>query len=1686
MAILIGLLVLVLLGVGFAVLRIQLEGPPLGDKLASLLNKRMRGRIEIGSVEWPVSALRAAVTGGWVPVTIHDVKVWDDCALGDQDPETIRLGDPHEDCTPDDKPDPTPGSKRKPRKLLISTPLVTAEIDIHAVMFGNHDLVFRNVHLHGGEALIEQTREPYPLHAYNRTIVSIVSAFYPRMKAGFRAGIYADSAPPTFDLRDVHVDNLNVTVHVAPWTNKDGTVGFGLTARVEGVDIDAGPTPRRDAYLYDDPRDPLANKFYVRFGLRGKQGAVRIMDEGPRAAFRIPRAGETWGAGRHARYAVAVTDVDIARLAQLPTEWPRKDYVANSLELDATLHAVPCVHPGEPPPARDAGADIHVTGGLIDYFDRPYDGQWNFDLDATNLGPVVRSCIKSTIGGDNLGGRVSLRGPFVAPPRVDLDLHDLDFDVPLSAKEAPVRLTLAKVSGWIDLVNEVGAIDQTTALVRGGKDPGELMVAARFGLRPLQMQADVDIVKPIDVGRFLPGRIANSVGRFLSGKLSVRGDVELGFELTNFDVALGSTPRERAVRVFSGRVFERDKFAWIELQRIRFEGGLSHATITGAIQEVGDEYVYRNLTIEGEYPDLDKWLERFGLPPIAKSAGGGTITLNGPITSPTIDASTTLAGIPCIDTMKIERATIKDKIADIKMSTVGLGGAVTGDGRIDLGATPPVIERLHLDGNRLDASKLCGLGRTVKGTIDTASIDLKGSIDPKRPAADWAALAKVYATAKHVAVYGDSYSNIALCINRPDSDDAKLCRPEGRSRVEREDIAACGEAKRGGFCAVATARRDRGGTLEATIANLPAARVGRAVVPGHLGGAIVLDDIPMAVLDPLVGPGTVGGLFSAVLHLEGKLSPLAPQAHGAIDLLRGWVGNAFTGDSHLEVDPILLGTTPGLLVRGEAMSKQMQISATIGTAAPFPVDVSISGRRIEVDQFVDLAKKLGLPEPVQAWASGTITLHTELAPLGGKPAPTEAWVEVTELEAIVDHRSRDGRQTPLRFALVPIDQAHYAMSVRITPSTIELACRKPSAPGGREPCPATLETPAGLVSIAGNATQTAMSLHATGDLDLKKLAPLLENQLDDISGVLTLDGHVTGTFDKPSYDVELTAKDPVSIQPTGSDNRLVVARDSEVKLQNGNLGFNSFTVAVNDERKGELHVKGAIGMDGLVPARWGVLIDGVIAGKMLQLLLPNALSQAGGSARIDGDLELSGHGKLPLVNGTIVFDPLPAEGGLPQSAPLAISPRAVRREVALVGGSIDISTSDDGAHRTYTVATRDDGALTATIDGEGKLEHIAGGAVFRDGVPEEATIDLDAENVPFHNSDRTLDLSFAAKDVELAFKNGFWRASGNIAIVSGTYKRNFELTDAIKPAPPTVAPAKPFWDEYPSIGGAELDLTLEVRRFAVANNIAQIELEGPTISITGSPRNPQLSGSITVQRGEFTIPLTRAKFTRTTGSIDFAANDRASNPHLEITSDAPDYHDLSGQQHIITMTISGTLEQPQWDLKTNTGLDKSQTLSLLLLGRSPDQLRRSLGDQSLGSNPTSVDPTTNPSTGFADEVVKDLAGDWVSSLLGNSLTRLTHLDVLRFELGFGSVGVHAEYKALENLKLIADGEETIRGNTVQLSLELRLPWHFLKALTNDRFSLQGAYLQKQYSDPADQALDIQDLQGKAVYRLFIP
>ena len=210
----IGTAVIVVLAVlAIGVLRVGFHGGRLARLVEDEANSRIRGRIEVGSVEWPLSDVYKLATGGWMKLTIRDLKVYDESKT----------------------------------KLVLRAPLATAEIDLHTVMFGRHDITLRKITVpEGGWVLIEQVTEPYPLHRFDKKVVSLVSAFYPQdLTTSYFAGISARTTP-VFDLRDYEVKNLDM----------DFVFGDEGSFQAKLRNING------KGYLYSDASDPLAAKLY--------------------------------------------------------------------------------------------------------------------------------------------------------------------------------------------------------------------------------------------------------------------------------------------------------------------------------------------------------------------------------------------------------------------------------------------------------------------------------------------------------------------------------------------------------------------------------------------------------------------------------------------------------------------------------------------------------------------------------------------------------------------------------------------------------------------------------------------------------------------------------------------------------------------------------------------------------------------------------------------------------------------------------------------------------------------------------------------------------------------------------------------------------------------------------------------------------------------------------------------------------------------------------------------------------------------------------------------------------------------------------------------------------------------------------------------------------------------------------
>ena len=243
--------------------------------------------------------------------------------------------------------------------------------------------------------------------------------------------------------------------------------------------------------------------------------------------------------------------------------------------------------------------------------------------------------------------------------------------------------------------------------------------------------------------------------------------------------------------------------------------------------------------------------------------------------------------------------------------------------------------------------------------------------------------------------------------------------------------------------------------------------------------------------------------------------------------------------------------------------------------------------------------------------------------------------------------------------------------------------------------------------------------------------------------------------------------------------------------------------------KAFLEVRGIIGLSGLTPESWGVQIQGKIAGKMLSAIAPTKIAQASGLALIDASLGgscVAVHQRDAAVH---------ARGR--QGAHAAADDPAARREIRDRNARGRRADQDDASRRSSHVHDRFLRRATDRVDQRRRHgQQHPRQCRLTDGTLERADIGLDAENIPYRKSG-VFDLIVSAKNIGLVLPgpSSVWQASGSVSIVNGSYRRDFELAEAIKPAPDLVAPAKPWWDEYPTIGNAELELLVEVRKFSV-------------------------------------------------------------------------------------------------------------------------------------------------------------------------------------------------------------------------------------------------------------------------------
>ncbi|HVV86933.1 MAG TPA: hypothetical protein VHE35_28035, partial [Kofleriaceae bacterium] len=872
-----------------------------------------------------------------------------------------------------------------------------------------------------------------------------------------------------------------------------------------------------------------------------------------------------------------------------------------------------------------------------------------------------------------------------------------------------------------------------------------------------------------------------------------------------------------------------------------------------------------------------------------------------------------LDGVPMIGSLRGQVHYEGDTI-DLDASAPGLGGPLHASGRVRLGATT-TLDHVKVTASGVDLARLpdhlpgltgkVSANLTLTGTPTVRGLDASGWICSPR-----------------ITLAGDAYADVGVWLTRT-TPATNACKQEPPTFASGVYQGCTDVARSGGRCLLARARRVTGGDLDLA-ASIDARQ--------RLGGAASIHGLPLAAIAALAGTALPAGadLDTDALRLGGTVA--APEVTGTIAITRAWVERAHLGDGELTVR----GTGGGKVeVDLHLLDGRVGVHGTIGTTAPYPVELTAELDQVELDTFVDVVA-LGLPPNTRAWTSGRVHVETALA---DPKAPVVATLDLSDLSVSTSMAGPDGEPVPLTLkAAAPIELAYDGKEAKIVGS-------------------ATFATPLGPVTLQGRASGLTVDLAANGRLDLVRAQPLLGRYFEHTAGTATLSAHVSGFTAAPRVQATIDLGD-VALKLPRQESTLRVP-SGRIELKENQLSFTGVSVEVDDgfsPDKPTLSVIGGIGLKGLVPANWGLIIEGDLAGEMLVAVAPQVFSQASGTA--DVDLRLQGTGATPEVKGELTFD---------REHPLTVLPRSLRREIALTDGSVSFTTEE---------ITFDE--VGATIDDEGRVRGIDGAIELHDGALASASLSASADGLPFRFG-RSLDLVLDVQDLRMAYSpTAGLDIGGTVTIVDGRFVQNFDIGEFVRPSASSGPAAPPVWEAWPPLGNARLKIGIDVRKFVTVSNLFTLDASG-AVKITGTPRDPRVEGNIQIADGTIQIPGMKAIFSPTTGTASFSPLVPLSTDTIDLTINSEArYVESSGTSDLINLRLSGPLSRLTWDLSTDT-LNKSQVLTLIFAGRTPAQLRANLGSQTVGADPTRIDPSTDTSQGYADELIRQLAGDMLTS-----------------------------------------------------------------------------------------------------------
>jgi autotransporter translocation and assembly factor TamB len=506
----------------------------------------------------------------------------------------------------------------------------------------------------------------------------------------------------------------------------------------------------------------------------------------------------------------------------------------------------------------------------------------------------------------------------------------------------------------------------------------------------------------------------------------------------------------------------------------------------------------------------------------------------------------------------------------------------------------------------------------------------------------------------------------------------------------------------------------------------------------------------------------------------------------------------------------------------------------------------------------------------------------------------------------------------------------------------------------------------------GEVVDQAVAADFGGKLDLELLQPLLSGKFSSLRGGIGLQVHAGGSVKKPDLRGHIGVVRPVRVEARGFDP-VVQIPTGAVQLTSSSVALDNLAVAIGDAT---MRLTGKVNLGpGFAPEAVALTAEGDVNANLLETIAPDAVSDVSGKASISA--KLSGKLDDPQVAAHITL------------GEINMRLRGLSRQVSVKSGVLDLTTHELLLHDVRVVLD-DEGELLI-----GKKGVRPGRVEIRQLRPEFVweSVDLPLAGNRLAYRDQGIQIDDLSLNMELkGTPDAGLSLAGNVRLISGRYVQDFNVRELVLSRRINEGYQRPSWEEGQPLL-QDLALNLRVRTegdgFVVQNNLAPEIHALIDLGIGGTLSAPAISGEIRPTDGRFHIIGLRGYFelAPNVNHVTFvptkslAAGDTPE-LNIEATNTVPG---AVGGDHQVVMRISGPINMATIDLSTTDGLDRNQTMLLLLSGRTTDDLSGNSG-QVFGMNRQSgLDVIGQFSRDTVSNLIEPYIDDTLQMLTGRKL-----------------------------------------------------------------------------------------------------